>query len=236
MLMQQVFLSYTYNPHPDHVAETETLRRQVMVVLESMDLRVVTGEDVGGESLNDEIRGRIENADALVALLTPWRDKLGNKTHPPWVADEFAHARAHDKPALRIVHTDLAPAGMYAAHEYAAFSPDKTADTLLKLLRTLAVWKKQSGRPMEIEIAPDVAASRFDTNHVESCQFQLLCDYKETDWRAATIWPQPGALYAYLPGVPDRAKLRLRLKHQNETWQSEYSSPVGRVQLSRRTP
>lgn len=233
--MQQVFLSFTYVPHPDFVEETNALRRNVTTVIESIDLRVVTGEDLGGEALTDEIRERIEKADALVALLTPWKDKLGNKTHAPWVADEFAHASAHRKPATRIIHADLAVAGMYAAHEYIAFAPDKAADTLLQLMRTLALWKKQRGRPMEVEIAPDVAGG-FDRNQVKTCEFQLFQNYQESEWRNATIWPQPGALYAYLPGVPDQAKLRLRLQHANDTWQSEYSSPVGRIQLSRRPP
>jgi len=232
--MQQVFLSYTYTPHPDYVDETEDMRRRVSTVIESMDLRVATGEDLGGQGLSDEVKDRIEKADALVALVTPWKDNLGNKAAPPWVSDEFAHAKAHGKFAIRILHPDIAAAGMYAAHEYIAYSKDKPADMLLKLMKTLALWKKESGRPMEIEIATDVAGQRFDPAKVRQCEFQLLRNYEESDWRKAKIWPQPGALYAYLPSVPDQAKLRLRLQLDNESWQSDYQSPVGRVQLSRR--
>lgn len=234
--MQQVFLSFTYNPHPDHVAESEALRRCVSMVIEAMDLRLTTGEDLGGEALTDQVKERIEKADALVALLTPWQDKLGNKTQPQWVVEEFAHAKAHRKPATRILHADFAAAGMYAANEYIPFSPGNMTDALLKLMRTLALWKKESGRPMEVEIAPDGAGQRFDPGRVKGCEFQLFRNYEESEWRKATIWPQPGALYAYLPGVPDQAKLRLRLQLDNETWQSDYNNPVGRVQLIRRQP
>jgi hypothetical protein len=234
--MQQVFLSFTYYPHPDHIVETEELRRRVSMVIESMDLRVVTGEDIGGEALTDEIKERIERSDALVALLTPWKDRQGNKIAPPWVNDEFTYAKAKDKRAFRISHPDFVGAGMYAAHEYTTYTKDTLADTLLKLMKTLALWRKDSGRPMEIEIAPDAAGQRFDPARVRACEFQLFRNYEETDWRKATIWPQPGALYAYLPGVPDQAKLRLRLQLDNETWQSDYQSPVGRVQMTRRQP
>jgi len=234
--MQQVFLSFTYRPHPDYVAESENLRRSVAIVIESMDLRVATGEDLGGEALTDEVRDRIEKADALIALLTPWKDANGNKVVPQWVVEEFAHAKAKGKPAIRIVHADLAPAGMYAANEYIAFAPDKLSDVLLKVMRTLALWRKQSGRPMEIEIAPDAGDPRFDPGRVKTCEYQVFLNYEESEWRKATIWPQPGALYAYLPGVPDQSKLRLRLQLGEETWQSAYNSPVGRVQLSRRQP
>ena len=234
--MQQVFLSYTYNPHPDHVAESDQLRRRVGMVIESLDLRVATGEDLGGEALTEEIKARIAKADALVALQTPWQDKLGNKVPAPWVSDEFAHAKALGKPATRILHSHFAAAGMYAASEYIHFSPENPTDTLLKLMRTLALWRKEHGRPMEIEIAPNVAGQHFDQGRVTACEFQLFRNYEESEWRKATIWPQPGALYAYLPGVPEQAKLRLRLQFDNETWQSDFNSPVGRVQLKRRQP
>jgi len=232
--MQRVFLSYTYNPHPDYVEETEELRRRVSMIIDSMELRVATGEDLGGQGLTDEVKHRIEKADALVALVTPWKDHIGNKVAPPWVNDEFTHAQAKEKRAIRIVHSDLVAAGMYAGHEYITYSKDKLADTLVRLIRTLALWKKESGRPMEIEIAPDAAGQQFDPTRVRECEFQLFQDYEESDWRKAKIWPQPGALYAYLPGVPDQAKLRLRLQIDNETWQSDYQSLIGRVQLTRR--
>jgi hypothetical protein len=233
--MQRVFLSYTYKPHPDHVAEAETLRRAAAVVIESMDLRVETGEDVGGEQITDAVKELIDKSDALVALAMPWKDALGNKVVPPWVNDEFGYAKAKGKPAIRILHGDFAAAGMYAGSEFITFAPDKPTDALLKLMRTLALWRKQGGRPMEIEIAAE-GEPRFDPGQVKSCEYQLFLNYEESEWRKATIWPQPGALYAYLPGVPDQAKLRLRLQHGDETWQSAYNSPVGRVQLSRRQP
>jgi hypothetical protein len=234
--MQQIFLSFTYSPHPDHVTETEELRRRVSMVIEALDLRVITGEDLGGEALTPEIQVRIDKCDALVALVTPWKDRQGNKVAPPWVNDEFTYAKARNKRAFRISHPDYAGAGMYAAHEFTTYSPDKMPDTLLKLMKTLALWRKESGRPMEIEIAPDVAGQRFDPARVRECEFQLFRDYEESDWQRAKIWPQPGALLAYLPGVPDQAKLRLRLQLDNEIWQSDYQSPVGRVQMTRRQP
>jgi hypothetical protein len=234
--MQQVFLSYTYSPHPDYAEETADICRRVSTVIESMDLRVTTGEDLGGQGLSEEVKDRIEKADAMVALITPWKDGQGNKVAPPWVNDEFAHARARGKRAIRILHADLAASGMYAAHEYIAYSKDRPADMLLKLMKTLALWKKEGGRPMEVEIATNVPGQQLDLAKVKGCEFQLLRDYEESDWRKAKIWPAPGALYAYLPSVPDQAKLRLRLQLDTETWQSDYQSPIGRVQLSRRLP
>ena len=234
--MQQVFLSYTYDPHPDYVDETEQLRRRVSLVIESMDLRISTGEDLGGRALEGEVMARIEKADALVALVTPWKDKNGNKVAPPWVADEFGRAQALRKNAIQILHPEIVASGAYAGKEYIEYSKDRMADVLLKLMKTLALWKREGGRPMQLEVATDMDGQRLDPAKVRECEFQLMRDFVESDWRKATIWPQPGAVYAYLPGVPDEAKLRLRLRFDTETWQSDYQNPVGRVQLSRRQP
>src|SRR5215471_17681229 len=135
--MQEVFLSFTYSPHPDHAAEAEQLRRQVRTVIDALDLRVVTGEDLGGEALTEEIKARIRGADALVALITPWKDSRGNKAQPQWVVEEFVHAKALGKPAIRLVHSDFPASGMYAASEYISVQPDNPTEALLKLLRTL---------------------------------------------------------------------------------------------------
>lgn len=234
--MQQVFLSFTYNPHPDYVAESELLRRRVSIVIEAMDLRVATGEDLGGEALTDEVKARIADADAHVALITPWQDKLGNKVQPQWVVEEFAHAKALGKPAIRLLHKDFAAAGMYAANEYIAVDPANPTDALLKLMRTLALWKKDGGRPMDIEIAPDEGGAHFEPAKVKRCEFQLFLNYQEGPWLPATVWPQPGAMFAHLNRVPEQAKLRLRLQIGEETWESAFHNPVGRVQLSRSKP
>lgn len=64
--MQQVFRSFTCTPHPDHVDESEELRRRVSTVIESMALHVVTGEDLGGEQL--ATRDRLAGVDELLAV------------------------------------------------------------------------------------------------------------------------------------------------------------------------
>ena len=69
--MEKVFLSYTYRPHPDHEANLERLRRCVVRAIEAMGLRIIDGVDVGGRPLDDALRRRIQDADALIALVTP---------------------------------------------------------------------------------------------------------------------------------------------------------------------
>lgn len=235
-IMQQVFLSYTFNPHPEHEAETAALRRRVGMVIESMGLLEVNGEDLAGGGLTPEIARRIKAADALVALITPHNAPGAAKVAPQWVSDEFAHAKALGRPAIRIIHAELSAGGMYAADEYIPFTAAGGADTLIKLMRTLALWKRQVGRTMQVEIASGGAELPFDAERGHQCEVQLFTNFETSVWQPAQTLREPGALYAFVRGVPEQAKLRLRLSINGAVWQSEFQNPVGRVVLSKRTP
>jgi hypothetical protein len=231
--MQQVFLSYTFDPHPDHVAETAALRKRVGMVIESMGLLETSGEDLAGGGLKAEVDKAIRSADAMVALLTPHNAAGGVKLAPPWINDEFATAKALGKPAIRIVHSALAAGGMYAADEYIPYSADSLADTLIKLMRTLALWKRQAGRTMQLEIAAVGSELPAGAAQVHQCEYQIFADFTEGQWTATKVWPEPGALYAVVRGVPEQAKLRLRLNVGGAVWQSDFQNPIGRVLLKK---
>ncbi|MES9909935.1 MAG: hypothetical protein ABW150_15720 [Candidatus Thiodiazotropha sp.] len=93
----------------------------------------------------EEIKRRIDGADALVALITSWTDTHGNPSAPPYVNDEFGHAKAQEKDCIRILHKDLPAQGMYQPHEYIPLDPDNSVGAVLKLMRTIAVWKRKAG-------------------------------------------------------------------------------------------
>ena len=97
--MKHVFLSYTYNPHPDHVAETDGLQRTVRRVIEAMDLRVLDGQDLGGRPLDAEIDKRIDDADALIALGSPQetfaQPRAGHEQHQSDMCDR--NERSHQE-------------------------------------------------------------------------------------------------------------------------------------------
>jgi hypothetical protein len=51
--MERIFLSYTYNPHPDCAGVTERPQLAARVVIESLGLRVVDGVDLGGRLIKE---------------------------------------------------------------------------------------------------------------------------------------------------------------------------------------
>ena len=233
--MQRVFLSYTYNPHPDYAGETTSLERHARVVIESLDLRVADGVDLGGRAIDTEIEQRITDADALIAILTPQEGSGNQASLPPYVENEYQFARNGNKQAIRILHEALQVQGMYQNDEFILHRADSEVQTLLKLMRTLAVWRRQSGRAIEIEIEPSELGERYEQGSFgHRCEYQLLkVDHCYSQWENATLWQEPGSTFAYLPKVPDDSKIRLRLSLGNEQWESAFSNPTGRIILDR---
>ena len=233
--MKHVFLSYTYNPHPDHVAETDALQRTVRRVIEAMDLRVLDGQDLGGRPLDAEIDKRIDDADALIALVTPQADAAGNIVLPEFVSTEFQTARARGKPRFRVLHHMLQARGLGKDEEYVPFHPDKTLDVVMKLMGTIAVWKKDYGRAVQIRIQPDDLASRFDARRHDRCEYELMVRPGEVLASQETVlWREPGGPVVHVPNYVDGASVSVQLTVAGERWQSPFVMPrLGGVALTK---
>ncbi len=234
-IVQRVFLSYTYAPHPDHATELDILERKVRRVIEAMGLRIIDGQHLGGRLLDQEIEKRINESDALIALFTPQTDADGNICPPQFVASEFQCARAVGKPTFRIQHSALAPRGLGTGDEYVMFTPDTLVDVVMKVLQTLSLWKSESGRPVQIRIAPDDLVERFDDKK-DRCEYELLLAGSAVAQapKATTIVPEPGAAYVYVPNFVDGAKVRVRLTISGDEWRSHFVLPhMGGVALNK---
>lgn len=91
--MDTIFLSYTYNPHPEYEDETKELVKNIKIIAEPQELSVITGFDLGGGAITAKIEQRIEDCDALVALITPCQDDDGDPSLPQFVNDEYSFAK-----------------------------------------------------------------------------------------------------------------------------------------------
>jgi hypothetical protein len=232
--MEKLFLSYTYRPHPQHEAELERLRKCVVRAVEAMGLRVIDGVDVGGRPLDPALRGRIEDADALIALVTPQADDANNVVDPAFVLSEFHYAEGQKKPTLRVIHQLLTARGLGAGNEYAAYRPGAEIDVILKLLNTIALWTREYGRIARVRVEPEELAAKYDEAQGDRCEFQVISttgDYR--NFERARVQPEPGAAYVVLPKLRQGERVRLRLRVGAKTWQSRYAIDpfVGGVRL-----
>jgi hypothetical protein len=232
--METVFLSYSYRPHPDHEIALDRLRRYVVRAIEAMGLHIVDGVDVGGRPLDDALRGRIREADALIALVTPQADNAGNVVDPAFVLGEFQYAEGASKPTMRVCHDLLAPHGLGAGNEYTPFKPGSELDVILKLMNTIALWRREYGQAARVRIEPKDLAARYDEAQGDSCECQVIsANGTYGRFERVSIWPEPGAAYALLPKLRGGDRVRLRLHQGGNKWQSpEPINPfVGGVRL-----
>jgi hypothetical protein len=232
--MEKIFLSYTYRPHPDHEANLERLRRCVVRAIEAMGLRVIDGVDVGGRPLDDALRARIRDADALIALVTPQADDAGNVVEPAFVLSEFQYAEGQVKPTMRALHHLLVARGLGAGNEYTPYMPGSELDVILKLMNTMAVWKRDYGKVARVRIEPEDLAARYDETQGDRCEFQVISSNGSyRDFERANLWQEPGAAYALLPKLREGERVRLRLRQGGTTWQSKHAIDpfVGGVRL-----
>lgn len=235
--MEKIFLSYTYNPHPVHAQETERLVRAARMVIESLGLRVSDGVDLGGRAIDAEIENRILDADALVAVATPQDDGNGNLITPPYVDDEYKLAKSKGKHAIRILHQALPAKGMGQHEEYILHAGGAELESILKLMRTVSIWKRQEGKPRKLEVDPAPLGGRYSHGAFgHQFEYQLLDGMNYSEWKPATLWYEPGVSFAYLPGVPEQAKVKLRLSLNGEIWESPYCNPMGKIVLERKQP
>lgn len=226
--MEKVFLSYTYRPHPDDEACLERLRRCVVRSLEAMDLLVVDGVDVGDGPLDDALRQKIKDADALIALVTPQSDDAGNIVEPEFVLSEFQHAEGGGKPTIRVLHQGLAARGLGlaarrlgAGNEYAPYTPGKEVDVILKLINTVKLWRSVHGQRAHVRIEPKDLAAGYDEKKGDRCQFQAISPTAGfLDYEPADVWLEPGAAYAVLKKVRKGDRVRLRLSRGGKAWES----------------
>jgi hypothetical protein len=148
-LVRDVFLSYRYDP------ANEELARKAEELIESHNLRAVTGDVLGGEAITPELLRQIEEADCLVALLTR-RDQLvgGGWTTHPFCVDELKHARSKAIPAIALLEEGVTNGGMFQEHEYITFRPEQPLAAFLKLSSTLWRWKLRGGRLQRVQLLP----------------------------------------------------------------------------------
>jgi hypothetical protein len=223
-----VFLAFSFR------TEDRPLVRYVEQLLASQLVQVVTGERLGGEQLTPAVKARIEQADALVALLTR-RDQLtgGGWTTHDWVKDEIGYARAKGKRAIALVEDGVDVGGMYEPHECIHLIRDTVIDALLILSENVSLWKWERGRTVKVQILPQELAQKIGVGGPGiRCMHRLCLNGKYSEWREATPVPELGGTFVYIEGVQDDQLVQIRVEEPNKAWQSPATAQWLQVQLN----
>ena len=222
--MEKLFLSYTYRPHPQHEADLERLRRSVVRAVEAMGIRIVDCVDVGGRPLDEALEKRIEDADGLIALMTPQSNNQGGVIDPAFVLSEFQYAEGLKMPTMRVIHYLLDPRGLGAGNEYTPYNPGSELDVILKLMNTIANWIREYGKATKVRLEPADLAIDYDETQGDKCEYQVISTsggYRE--YERARMQLEPGAAYVLLPKLREGDRVRVRIRLKNRILKSRYA-------------
>jgi hypothetical protein len=224
----RVFLAFSFRD------EDKLLVRRVQQLLESLSTLVITGERLGGEQLTEAVKARIRDCDALVGLLTR-RDPLANggwTTHE-WVKQEIQHARDNGKRAIALVEDGVKVEGMAAPHEHIPIQRQDLLDPMLILAENVALWRRELGRTVKVQILPPELAQRVGGDGAGiKCRHRLWRNGKFTEWKEAVPQPEVGGTFVYIENVQEDQMLQVSIQEPNKTWQSVATPQWLSIQLA----
>jgi len=224
----RVFLAFSFRD------EDKLLVQRTQQLLESQSIQVVTGERLGGQQLTPGVQARIVESDALVGLLTR-RDQLaqGGWTTHDWVKQEIQYARDNGKRAIALVEDGVSVQGMLEPHEHIALKREDLLDPLLILAETAALWRREIGRTVKVQILPPDLAQRVGADEAGiKCRHRLWRNGKYTEWQEVIPQPEVGGTFLYVDHVQEDQMLQISIQEPNKTWQSVATPQWLSVQLA----
>src|SRR5262249_9620385 len=153
----------------------------------------------------DEIKRQIDEADALIALVTRNQQLAnGGWTTHEYVKNEVQHARDTKKPAIALVEQGVDVTGLYKENEFIPYIPSQALPAFLKLSRTIRSWKNRAGRTIKLQLLPETAATEIWKNRSGGIkwQYRLSSGIRDTGWQEAYPRKEPYGLFLFVQ-VPD---------------------------------
>jgi hypothetical protein len=228
----KVFMSFSFREEDrDLVDDLESLLR-------SHDVLPVTGRELDGEPITQAVTTKIDECDALVALMTR-RDPIGNgtqqlwRTHD-WVRDELNHARSRDKRAIALVELGVDLGGAYTENERIELDRDAPLRAFMALSQRLANWKRDMGRTAIAAIVPPELGHNMSDDPAWSCRYRFWSNGNPGNWVDGTFVPARGGTQLMLRGMQDdNALIEVQVRRDGTlAWKSLATSPYVTIELS----
>lgn len=227
----KIFLSFAFN-------HGQALTRAVERLLASHDIEIITGRRLGGETVDEAVKARIQEADALVSLITRRAEITGGGwTTSQAVIEELTFARdqkfaGKEKRAIGIIEDGVTFQSM-GNYESLPYQETQPLEAILGLSETLARWRLEIGQELKVQILPGPLAETLGSNEQLMCSHRFLEKDMSTPWKDVPAIPEEEGTFVYLRGVRSGQRIQLRVLDQTQkvTWQSLARSPWTMVQL-----
>jgi hypothetical protein len=229
--VETIFVSYSFRQTTRDVLDI------VEKILESQDLRWVTGEILEGRQLTAELQTRIKRADGLIAILTPEAQRPDGTFQPTlWVYHELQTARQLQKPNIALQYPTVV--GTPGDYEHIPFDPANPYAGVLRLNSTIAAWKRTAGQRVKVRILPrDIEPIINGGGAQGEFRFSSRDGTETRDWCSVdTLRVEPGGAFAHLNGVPPDAYVQVRIRAGGRCWQSVSTPQIAHVEMAEVMP
>ena len=142
----KVFVGWAYSE--------DWIEEFVIPIIESYDIKVVTGKELEGQPLTSGVQGRIADCDAGIFFTTRRENTAGDKwSTSDWVIDEIKHAHSLNKTVIEIREIGVDYSNkINEPREYIKLDPNNRLKAVSKLALTLSRLRRLS---FKIRLTPE---------------------------------------------------------------------------------
>lgn len=202
----KIFVGFGYNNRDQWIED------QVFPILRCMGFTTVDGKDMHGETLQPEVRSRIEQSDAVVGFFTI-RDGQGAADFNShiWVRDEMVYALAKEKPIIPIIEDGARiPDGLLGNRQYILL---RQTDRLACVVELAGALGRRNMRRLKLDPESDELSMKL-RQWRRSSEFRI--QYRTQDEAGIESSFRPGRLelidqgfYLNVTDVPRRAYIEV---------------------------
>jgi hypothetical protein len=218
-----IFIAFGYNENDKWIKEL------VFPLVEAFDGDVLTGEDLHGSVISQEVINRIKNADGVLAFLTR-RDQLasGRYTSHSWVQDELITAINNNIPAVGIKDNLVdTQTGLAGDRQRIDFDLDDKGRLMVELAKLLATWRRNM-KPRRFFLLPkDIVqdARPFINAGNLKCYYQFMNGSKASPKYETKPFRYGQGLCVDIYNVPaEEALVQVCVEGPAFSWSSDYES------------
>ena len=170
-----------------------------------MNLEVTHGKDMHGETLQDGVRDRIYDADALIGFST-LRENQGEADFNShiWVRDEMQHALTLSKPVVEVREIGVRnPPGLIGDRQRIGLDNSDRLACIAELVKVVSGWSMRRLLlvPQEVDLFRRI--NRALVNGLLAVRYRTRVRGRDSRHRDGRIEKIDGGLYLNAIGLPD---------------------------------
>ena len=219
----KVFVAYGYNDRDKWIPE------MVFPILMAFGIEVVTGEDIAGDIISEEVRERIRSSDALLGFLTR-RDDLGNGTYSThqWVRDEIAQALGANRKFIEVWETGLnIPPGATQDRQHLKYDATQRDKFLVDLVKAISGWGILRVRLLPSDFCDAINSLIMNGTNIV-CQYRFLNGSQQSKWYTGSLFSLASGVVVIdvdtsgLPNRRDNVFIQVSAQAHGNIWSSRY--------------